>query len=110
MNPPFLPTLLGHFEKQEKHDLLYWEFYEQGGKQAIRYGDWKYVKLNVRDPSKPTVAELYNLKNDVLEKDNIISYHQELIPSLDSLMNYAHVPHDLISLFPIDEQVETTFN
>ncbi len=41
----FLPELLG--KKQMKHEYLYWEFHEQGGKIAVRMGDWKAVKLNV---------------------------------------------------------------
>ena len=31
----FVPTLTGRSEKQAKHKYLYWEFYEQGGKQAV---------------------------------------------------------------------------
>ncbi len=37
----FLPTLLGKDDQQKKHDYLYWEFYEQGSKQALRAGKWK---------------------------------------------------------------------
>ncbi|MCJ7730381.1 MAG: arylsulfatase, partial [Sedimentisphaerales bacterium] len=42
-----LPTLLGQTRKQKKHEFLYWEFHEQGKKQAVRMGDWKGVRLNV---------------------------------------------------------------
>ncbi|MCX5637924.1 MAG: arylsulfatase, partial [Planctomycetota bacterium] len=42
-----LPTLLGQPDKQKKHEFLYWEFHEQGKKQAVRMGDWKGVRLNV---------------------------------------------------------------
>ncbi|MEL7342350.1 MAG: sulfatase-like hydrolase/transferase, partial [Bacteroidota bacterium] len=43
-----LPSFYGKPESQNKHDFLYWEFYELGGRQAVREGDWKYIKLNVR--------------------------------------------------------------
>ncbi|MEM1297477.1 MAG: arylsulfatase, partial [Verrucomicrobiota bacterium] len=33
----YLPTLLG--TEQPKHDYLYWEFHEKGGKVALRQGD-----------------------------------------------------------------------
>ncbi len=33
----FLPTLLGK-KKQAKHEYLYWEFHEQGGKIAVTDG------------------------------------------------------------------------
>ncbi|WP_423129994.1 arylsulfatase [Gaoshiqia sp. Z1-71] len=38
----FLPTLLSQ-EGQQKHDYLYWEFHENGGRQAVRKDDWKLV-------------------------------------------------------------------
>jgi arylsulfatase A-like enzyme len=39
----FAPTLLGKKDQQQEHEYLYWEFYEQGYKQAVRAGDWKLV-------------------------------------------------------------------
>ena len=44
----FLPTLLGQ-RNQKKHNYLYWEFHEQGGRQAIRKEDWKLVRYKVLD-------------------------------------------------------------
>ena len=41
----FLPELIGG--EQAKHEFLYWEFHEQGGKQAVRVGNWKGLRLNV---------------------------------------------------------------
>jgi len=40
----FLPELLG--KNQKKHEYLYWEFllHEQGGKMAVRMGNWKAVE------------------------------------------------------------------
>lgn len=35
-----LLTLTGNGTKKE-HDFLYWEFHEEGGRQAVRAGDWK---------------------------------------------------------------------
>ena len=35
----FLPELLRGTAKQTRHDFLYWEFYEQGGRQAVRFGN-----------------------------------------------------------------------
>jgi len=65
-----LPTLLGQSQKQKKHEFLYWEFHEQGKKQAVRMGDWKGVRLNVaKNPGGP--IELYNLKTDIGEQKNL---------------------------------------
>ena len=41
----FLPTLMGNPEKQKKHEYLYWEFHELGGRQAIRKDNWKGSSL-----------------------------------------------------------------
>ncbi|MCA9239076.1 MAG: arylsulfatase, partial [Planctomycetales bacterium] len=65
----YLPTLLDKGQ-QPPHDYLYWEFYEQGGKQAVRRGDWKAVRLDVLN-KKPEAFELYNLAQDLGEENNI---------------------------------------
>lgn len=94
----FLPTLLGKGE-QEQAPYLYWEFYEQGGKQAIRQGEWKFVKLHVRDERKDVVRELYHLPTDLSEEVNLIEQHPDLVEKLDKLMEEAHQEHELFSLF-----------
>ena len=97
----FLPTLLGQPD-QEQHPYLYWEFYEQGGRQAIREGKWKYIKLNVRDNTKPVLKELYDLETDPSERNNIIEQNAEVAARLDKLMEGAHSDHDMISLFSME--------
>ena len=48
----FLPELLGR--EQARHEFLYWEFHEMGGKQAVLKDEWKAVRLNVgKDPKGP---------------------------------------------------------
>lgn len=49
---------------------LYWEFHENGFKQAIRRGDWKGVRMG---PDQP--LELYNLRIDPGETRNIAAEH-----------------------------------
>jgi arylsulfatase A-like enzyme len=85
----FVPALLGNTQTQ--HDYLYWEFVEQGGKQAIRRDNWKAVRLNVHDnPEEP--LELYNLENDPEENDNIAGRHPDTIKELENLMENARFP------------------
>jgi len=89
----FLPILLGKGE-QKNHAFLYWEFYEWGGKQAIRMGDWKGVRVNViKNPSGP--LELYNLLSDPGEKNNLAVEHPDIVKELSRLMRYAHSPSDI---------------
>jgi arylsulfatase A len=89
----FLPTLLGQ-DVQEKHDYLYWEFHELGGRQAVRKGNWKYVSYNVFDPEKRTV-ELYNLSTDIGEDKNIGNLHPDIIKEMNDLLNRARTPSDV---------------
>jgi arylsulfatase A-like enzyme len=106
----FLPTLVGKDSQQKAHKYLYWEFYELGGRQAIRVGDWKYIKLNVRDKSKAIVEELYNIVKDPSETKNVFSANPKKASELSNLMKTAHTEHHLISLFTPDEkEVETRF-
>jgi arylsulfatase A-like enzyme len=89
----FLPTLLGQ-EGQQEHDFLYWEFHEKKGRQAIRKGDWKAVRYNVFDsPDAP--IELYNLKEDIGETNNLADQHQEMVAEMKALMEQSHVPSEV---------------
>ena len=65
----FLPTLLGEKQK-DKHEYLYWEFHERGGKQAVRKGKWKAIRLDVQKDRKAPL-ELYNLARDIGEKNDL---------------------------------------
>lgn len=105
----FLPTLLGDTTNQKEHEYLYWAFYELGGRQAIRVGDWKYVKLNVRDTSMKIIKELYNIKDDPSEEHNVISNNKEKAKELDTLLIKAHTEHELLSLFSNNTDAETRF-
>jgi len=85
----FLPELLG--EEQKTHDNLYWEFHAQGGKQAIRKGDWKLVILNVANDEAP-ITELYNLKNDPGEQNDLSEENPEIVAELKNIIHQEHVP------------------
>lgn len=83
------PTLLGK-SKQKQHDHLYWEFHEQGGKQAVLYKNWKGVRLKAMlNPDEP--IELYDLSSDPSEKQNIASLHPEIVKKIESFMKADHV-------------------
>ena len=84
----FLPAMLGR--QQAQHDYLYWEFFEYGGKQAIRMGDWKCIKLNVNQPDE-TKIELYNLATDMGETNNLAEEQPEIVKKALELMQNAHV-------------------
>jgi len=89
----FAPTLLGKPQEQRKHPYLYWEFHEQGKKQAARMGVWKAVRLNVaKNPNAP--IELYNLKEDLGEQENVAGQHPEIVRQMAEIMTAARTPSD----------------
>jgi arylsulfatase A-like enzyme len=88
-----LPTLLGQDDKQKKHEYLYWEFHEQGKRQAVRMGDWKGIRQNVaKNPNGP--IELYNLKNDIGEKKNVAVRHPSIVAKIEAYMKAARTPSE----------------
>ena len=83
----FLPELLG--AEQEDHEHLYWEFFEQGGKQAVRWGDWKGIRLNMSNDPEAAI-ELYNLTDDVGEQNNVANENPEIVEKMQSIMQEEH--------------------
>ena len=99
----FLPTLLGKTGEQKQHPYLYWEFYEQGGKMATRYGKWKGVQLNVNQtfgrPDAP--IEVYDLENDLGETKNVAAAHPEIVEKIREIFREARTPSPLFR-FPTE--------
>jgi arylsulfatase A-like enzyme len=88
-----VPTLLGRPGEQLQHEYLYWEFHEQGKRQAVRMGDWKGVRQNVaKNPDGP--VELYNLKNDIGEERNIAVRHPGIVEKIEEYMKAARTPSE----------------
>ena len=82
------PTLLGKPRRQRQHPYLYWEFHEQGKKQAVRAGNWKAVRVNVaKNPDGP--IELYNLEADLGEQENVADLHPEIVAKMAAIMTNA---------------------
>ena len=84
----FLPTLLNSGEQPE-HEYLYWEFYEQGSRQSVRFGDW----VAIRQPMSTGTIELFNVVNDISEQHDMAAERSDLVSRATSYMDSAHVPH-----------------
>jgi len=91
----FLPTLLSE-AGQKQHEYMYWEFHEQGGRQAVRKGNWKLVCMNVQKPDKMT-TELFDLSNDLGEATDVAAQHPEIVKELLGLMKGARVPSEVFT-------------
>jgi arylsulfatase A-like enzyme len=81
-----LPTLTGNNAGQKQHAWLYWEYHSGGGRQAVRMGDWKAVRLNVKkDPQAP--VQLFNLAADPAEGNDVAAQHPEIVATMRDIMS-----------------------
>jgi arylsulfatase A len=94
----FVPALTGK-GSQQKHEYLYWEFHEKGGKQAVRQGNWKAIRLDA-DKNSGRI-ELYDLSKDPAEQVNIADQNRNKVEELGRLMDRAHVPS---AIFPFGNE------
>lgn len=92
----FLPTLKGK-GSQKKHQYLYWEFHEDGGRQAILIDNWKLIKLKVK--SEQPILELYNIKKDPKETRNLVNQHPDIVKKLAAKLKTAHKESSIFPLY-----------
>lgn len=86
----FVPTLLGN--PQRAHKYLYWEFFEGGGKRAVRVGKWKAVQNQINKNGPKAPIEVYDLSTDRAEKTNVAKQHPEVIAQAHQIFEEAHTP------------------
>lgn len=87
----FLPTLIGDTTTQDKHEHLYWEFHEQGGRQALRQDNFKLVQYNL-EKNPPGPFELYDLANDPGEQRDISPMFPERVQKMKAIMINERTP------------------
>ncbi len=87
----FLPTLLNK-GNQKKHNYLYWEFHELGGRQAIRQANWKLIKYNV---NKNGNYQLYNLENDISETNDLATKMPEKVAELAKILESSRTESEV---------------
>ncbi len=86
----FLATLRGQprEKKWQRKSRMYWEFYERGSAQAIRFGKWKAI----RKPMFTGPIALYDMSNDPGEKQNYAARRPDLVEHAANLLDQAHQP------------------
>ena len=90
----FLPTLINNSKQQKKREFIYWEFLEKKGAQALVLGEsgrWKALRKN----SAIAPIEIYDLKNDISEINNIANIHPEIVSKAEELFKTEHVSNPL---------------
>ena len=83
----FVPTLLGHKDRQQQHADLYWAFYEGGGGRALRKGKWKAVQQPSNSPIR-----LYDLSQDVGETKDVAAQHADVVTTMKKRMDESDTP------------------
>jgi arylsulfatase A-like enzyme len=67
-------------QKSVELRFLYWEFFEKGFEQAVRYGKWKAVKANGK-------MELYDLEKDISETDDVAKQNPAILRKIDTYLS-----------------------
>jgi len=83
-----LPELFGRPDEQAEHELLYWEFHEWKGAEAIRFGKWKAI----RKPIGSGELKLYDLEADIGEQKDLAADESKVAAEAAALMTAAHTP------------------
>ena len=69
--------------------VLYWEFYEKGSKQAVRFGNWKAI----RKPMFTGEVELYDLSKDIGEENNLANSNPAMKMIATQFLDSRHEPN-----------------
>lgn len=83
---------------------FYWEFYEGGFQQAVRWGDWKGVL-----PSLESNWEIYDLKTDPAELNNVAEKHPEVAAQIAEIAQREHVPSPFFNIIKRDKRKAKLF-
>ncbi len=98
-----LKTLQG--KPQSERDFLYREFSGYGGFQAVWMGDWKGIRtgLNRKPKVQARQIELYNLRDDISESNDVAEKHPEIVSRIRKIMHREHVPSKRFPLKALDQ-------
>ncbi len=87
-----VPTLTSK-GAQKQHEYLYWEFYEGGGKKAVRFGDWKGIQLGIgKNPNAPIA--IYRLTDDPGEQNDLSAIYPEIVEKVKGYFAESHTPSE----------------
>ncbi|HEY4208801.1 MAG TPA: arylsulfatase [Puia sp.] len=84
----YLPTLLGKPAAQKKHDYLYFELAQNLDQQAVRWGHWKGIRLNIHDGNMK--IKLFDLDKDLKEENDVADQHPDIVQHMAAIMKQEH--------------------
>lgn len=84
----FASTLRGQPREKRwnRKSKMYWEFYERGSAQAVRFGKWKAI----RKPMFTGPIELYDMSNDAGEMRDYAKRRPDMVNHATNLLNEMH--------------------
>lgn len=86
-----LGAVLGRGPAPNANRHFYWEFHERGFQQAVRWHDWKAVRL--KDGGKTGAPiELFDLSKDSGERSDLSARCPEIAAKLMRLMDSSRTP------------------
>ena len=85
---------------------MIWDFHGYGGIAAIREGNWKALRRNLRK-AKPADWELYDLADDPQESTDLAQQHPDIVKrlELEYLQNRSVEPEFPLPIY--DEQTSS---
>ena len=91
-----------------EREFLYREFSGYGGQQAVWLRDWKGIRPRIlRKNDQPLKIELYNLREDPSESEDIAVKHPEIVAEIRAIMLREHVPSQQFPIAPLDKLAES---
>ncbi|MCH2208847.1 MAG: arylsulfatase [Lentisphaerales bacterium] len=96
----FFDSLLG--KQQSERPFLYREFSGYGGQVAAWMGKWKAVRQKLHK-NKNAPIELYNLEQDLSEKNDLASKYPEVVDEFKKLMKKEHIPSEIFKFPALDK-------
>ena len=82
----FLVNALMDHTKRYDGRFQYWEFYEFGFKQAVRWGKWKAVRFGWEGP-----VLLFDMTQDIREAKDVAQDYPEVVMQIETYLKTARV-------------------
>ena len=98
-----MPELLGK-QGQKQHEVLSWEYPHSGGQQAVRYGKWKALRIDLNKPGN-TQIKLFDLSRDIQELHDVAEQYPDIVKKMEYYMSVSHTKPalDVFYLKPFDK-------
>ena len=96
----YASALLG--KQPNKRDFIYVEYPEASAMQAVWFGNLKVIRPDLK--KNPEKIEVYDLANDVAEKNDLAKIRPDLIERAKKVWSKEHVPNKDFPLGPVDKK------